>query len=124
MLKSIPSGSGVIINWRCSGAPERVPKQFYYPNGDIVGSLAYWYNRPIRELWVSNYHYENKEEQDIQYVYTNLQLSDHVQIQGGTGGPDPVENHIAIGFLRNTGTEPPRKREVQLLLEGGQYGPL
>ena len=75
MLKSIPSGSGVIINWRCSGAPERVPKQFYYPNGDIVGSLAYWYNRPIRELWVSNYHYENKEEQDIQYVYSNLQLN-------------------------------------------------
>ena len=58
-------------------------------------------------------------------MYTLIcNLTDHVQIQGGTGGPDPLENHIAIGFLRNTGTEPPRKRGVQLLLTGGQYGPL
>ena len=26
--------------------------------------------------------------------------------RGGTGGPDPQENHKAIGFLSNTGPDP------------------
>ena len=33
------------------------------------------------------------------------------------------KSQVAIGFLINTGTDPPRDW-VQLLLEGGSYGPL
>ena len=42
----------------------------------------------------------------------------------GTGGPDPPsKSQVAIGFLRNIGMDPPIER-VQLLLQGGLYGPL
>ena len=34
-----------------------------------------------------------------------------------------VKSHVALGFLRNTGTDHAREG-AQLLLEGGQFGPL
>ena len=49
----------------------------------------------------------------------------------GAGGPDAhprLENQVALGFLINTGTDPPSRSNwtprVQLLLEGGSFDPL
>ena len=46
----------------------------------------------------------------------------------GKGGLDPPgKSQVAIGFLRNSGRDPLKKQvdpRVQLLHEGGPYGPL
>ena len=47
--------------------------------------------------------------------------------EGGDRRPDPPgKTQVVIGFLSNTGTDPPREAIgplwVQLLLEGGSYG--
>ena len=41
--------------------------------------------------------------------------------EGVTGCGPPEKSQVAIHLLRNSGTDPP---QVQLLLEGGLYGPL
>ena len=43
----------------------------------------------------------------------------------GTGGLDsPGKSQVTQGSLRNTGTDLPLRSRVQLLLEGGLFGPL
>ena len=43
----------------------------------------------------------------------NNKQYDHAGIQKGegTGDLDPLENHKAVGFLRNTGMDPPGKSQ-------------
>ena len=38
--------------------------------------------------------------------------SDHVQIQRGAGGPDPLENHKAIEILSKTGPDSLKNHKV------------
>ena len=64
-------------------------------------------------------------------LYTLKTAKDVFWQTGNTmSGPDsPEKSQLPIGFFRNTGTDPPPSRSnltlwVQMLLEGGPYGPL
>ena len=41
---------------------------FSFPNGDMIGSVSYWYERPITELLKKPFMYKNRANLSERYV--------------------------------------------------------